>query len=157
MFLVLHYAAPVLSAPQYVEHLQSWLRRYTEAESPAPASAGGSSGATASNQQPAVFPTRLGQPFAPEFESVARCTARHLLRVLLHLYASHFAQLASLGMAPHLNSTTRHLLLLARLFRPASARPSAAAGSPLEDARVLYGADLRDEVAADLAAALLKP
>lgn len=86
-----------VSAPEYIEHLVSWVQAQLDDE--------------------AVFPHRLGAPFPKNFvSSVVPQILKRLFRVYAHIYCHHFDQISELGLQPHLNTSLKHFVLFSKEF-----------------------------------------
>ncbi|KAK9381898.1 Mob1/phocein [Kockiozyma suomiensis] len=85
-----------LSAPEYIEHLMSWVQAYFE--------------------NPAVFPSKIGVAFPKNFQSIIRTIFKRLYRVYAHIYCEHFEVITKLGMQPHLNTSLKHFVYFSKEF-----------------------------------------
>lgn len=84
------------SAPQYCDLLLTWIQEQLDDEQ--------------------RFPSRLGVPFPPDFEELARSIFRRLFRVYAHIYHHHFAHVIALDEEAHLNTSFKHLVYFVREF-----------------------------------------
>ncbi|KAH2320199.1 hypothetical protein KXV64_007935 [Aspergillus fumigatus] len=80
-----------MSAPEYIEHLMSWVQSNID------------------NEQ--MFPSRLGVPFPKAFSSLIRQIFKRLYRVYAHIYCHHYPVVVHLGLEPHLNTSFKHYVL----------------------------------------------
>ncbi|RJE21964.1 hypothetical protein PHISCL_05706 [Aspergillus sclerotialis] len=80
-----------MSAPEYIEHLMSWVQSNID------------------NEQ--MFPSRLGVPFPKTFPSLLRQLFKRLYRVYAHIYCHHYPVIVHLGLEPHLNTSFKHYVL----------------------------------------------
>ncbi|KPV74963.1 uncharacterized protein RHOBADRAFT_53880 [Rhodotorula graminis WP1] len=85
-----------LPAPQYIDYVLTWVEGLIKDE--------------------AVFPTKAGREFSPNFPSVARHIYTQLLRIFAHLYHAHYEVYVHLSMEGHLNSLFAHFLTFGREF-----------------------------------------
>ncbi|KAF8980224.1 MOB kinase activator 1B [Entomortierella lignicola] len=92
-----HFKKPArVSAPVYVDHLMSWVQSQLDNE--------------------AIFPSKIGLPFPPDFKTVIIDIFRRLFRVYAHIYATHFTVIVSLGEEAHLNTSFKHFILFVKEF-----------------------------------------
>eukprot|EP01104_Vermistella_antarctica_P020180 TRINITY_DN847_c0_g1_i1.p1 TRINITY_DN847_c0_g1~~TRINITY_DN847_c0_g1_i1.p1 ORF type:complete len:193 (+),score=28.11 TRINITY_DN847_c0_g1_i1:244-822(+) len=68
----------VVSAPQYVDNLMTWVQDLLDNE--------------------AIFPSRVDTAFPKNFPAVVRQIFKRLFRVYAHIYYSHFSKIVALGM-----------------------------------------------------------
>ncbi|KAJ5243375.1 uncharacterized protein N7469_001702 [Penicillium citrinum] len=80
-----------MSAPEYIEHLMSWVQSNID------------------NEQ--MFPSRIGVPFPKSFSSLLRQIFKRLYRVYAHIYCHHYPVVVHLGLEPHLNTSFKHYVL----------------------------------------------
>ncbi|CAK37590.1 uncharacterized protein An02g04510 [Aspergillus niger] len=80
-----------MSAPEYIEHLMSWVQSSID------------------NEQ--IFPSRLGVPFPKVFPSLVRQIFKRMYRVYAHIYCHHYPVVVHLGLEPHLNTSFKHYVL----------------------------------------------
>jgi MOB kinase activator 1 len=85
-----------LPAPQYIDYVLTWVEGLIKDE--------------------AVFPTKAGREFSPNFPSVARHIYTQLLRIFAHLYHAHYPIFLHLSSEGHLNSLFAHFLTFGREF-----------------------------------------
>ncbi|XP_028894568.1 MOB kinase activator-like 2 isoform X3 [Zeugodacus cucurbitae] len=85
-----------VAAPQYIDYVMTFTQKTVSDES--------------------IFPTKYANEFPSSFESIARKILRLQFHVIAHLYASHFREIALLGLHTHLNLTFAHLTALHRRF-----------------------------------------
>ncbi|GAA5919505.1 hypothetical protein JCM1841_002240 [Sporobolomyces salmonicolor] len=85
-----------LPAPQYIDYVLTWVEGLIKDE--------------------AVFPTKAGREFSPNFPSVARHIYTQLLRIFAHLYHAHYPIYLHLSAEGHLNSLFAHFLTFGREF-----------------------------------------
>jgi MOB kinase activator 1 len=85
-----------LPAPQYIDYVLTWVEGLIKDE--------------------AVFPTKAGREFSPNFPSVARHIYTQLLRIFAHLYHAHYEVYLHLSMEGHLNSLFANFLTFGREF-----------------------------------------
>ncbi|GAA6060009.1 hypothetical protein JCM10212_001167 [Sporobolomyces blumeae] len=85
-----------LPAPQYIDYVLTWVEGLIKDE--------------------AVFPTKAGREFSPNFPSVARHIYTQLLRIFAHLYHAHYPVYLHLSAEGHLNSLFAHFLTFGREF-----------------------------------------
>ncbi|XP_070200836.1 MOB kinase activator 2-like [Littorina saxatilis] len=84
------------SAPQYIDHMMSYIQKSVTDES--------------------IFPTKFGQEFPAGFVELCRKIHRYLFHVLAHIYHSHFSMMVTLGLAGHLNTLFSHFMLFSHQF-----------------------------------------
>ncbi|KAL3439375.1 Mob1/phocein [Aspergillus tetrazonus] len=91
-----------MSAPEYIEHLMSWVQGNID------------------NEQ--MFPSRLGVPFPKAFSSLVRQIFKRMYRVYAHIYCHHYPVIVHLGLEPHLNTSFKHYVLFIDEHRLASGK-----------------------------------
>ncbi|GKZ74069.1 MOB kinase activator 1B [Aspergillus niger] len=91
-----------MSAPEYIEHLMSWVQSSID------------------NEQ--IFPSRLGVPFPKVFPSLVRQIFKRMYRVYAHIYCHHYPVVVHLGLEPHLNTSFKHYVLFIDEHRLASGK-----------------------------------
>ncbi|RAK97230.1 Mob1/phocein family protein [Aspergillus ibericus CBS 121593] len=91
-----------MSAPEYIEHLMSWVQSSVD------------------NEQ--IFPSRLGVPFPKVFPSLVRQIFKRMYRVYAHIYCHHYPVVVHLGLEPHLNTSFKHYVLFIDEHRLASGK-----------------------------------
>src|ERR1700760_1206042 len=69
-----------MPAPEYVEHLMSWVQ------------------ATVDNET--IFPSRFGFPFPKSFRPRLQQIFKRLYRVYAHIYCHHYPIIVALGLEP---------------------------------------------------------
>lgn len=84
-------------APQFIDNIMSYVQKCVEDE--------------------AIFPTKYGNKFPPNFESTVRKIHTRLQQVLVHLYASHLRDIVNLQLQACLNTVFNHFFLFNRQFR----------------------------------------
>ncbi|KAJ5671029.1 hypothetical protein N7507_000156 [Penicillium longicatenatum] len=80
-----------MSAPEYIEHLMTWVQGNID------------------NEQ--MFPSRIGVPFPKTFSSLLRQIFKRLYRVYAHIYCHHYPVVVHLGLESHLNTSFKHYVL----------------------------------------------
>ncbi|PWN23713.1 hypothetical protein BCV69DRAFT_279637 [Microstroma glucosiphilum] len=85
-----------LSAPDYVDCLMAWTQALLD--------------------DAEIFPSKVGVPFPPNFQSTVKSILRRLFRVYAHIYNHHFAHICALSVEAHLNTSYRHFLLFVSEF-----------------------------------------
>ncbi|KIW22859.1 uncharacterized protein PV07_11112 [Cladophialophora immunda] len=80
-----------MPAPEYIEHLMTWVQSNVDNES--------------------TFPSRIGVPFPKHFPSTVRQLFKRLYRVYAHIYCHHYQVIVHLGLEPHLNTSFKHFVL----------------------------------------------
>ncbi|KAI4140303.1 MAG: hypothetical protein LQ340_007892 [Diploschistes diacapsis] len=80
-----------MPAPEYVEHLMTWVQSNID------------------NEQ--MFPSRIGIAFPRPFPALIRQLFKRLYRVYAHVYCHHYHIIAQLGLEPHLNTSFKHYVL----------------------------------------------
>lgn len=85
-----------LSAPAYINALFDWVEEQLD--------------------DPSIFPRGLGTTFSRDFISIVKTILKRLFRVYAHIYHSHFRQIVSLELDPHLNTCFRHFVLFVQEF-----------------------------------------
>ncbi|VDD75384.1 unnamed protein product [Mesocestoides corti] len=78
------------SAPRYINNLMTWTQNQLENE--------------------AIFPSKIGVPFPPNFLKVAKAILKRLFRVYAHIYNVHFREVQLLDEATHLNTSFKHFV-----------------------------------------------
>jgi len=87
----------VVSAPEYVDLLMSWVETQLNDEQ--------------------IFPLQLGTPFPKNFIEVVRTIFKRLFRVYAHIYHSHFQRIVGLGAEAHLNTCYKHFIYFVYEFK----------------------------------------
>ncbi|KAG0216068.1 MOB kinase activator 1B [Mortierella sp. GBA30] len=85
-----------VSAPVYVDNLMSWVQSQLDNE--------------------AIFPSKIGVEFPPQFKTIINDIFRRLFRVYAHIYTAHFTAIVSLGEEAHLNTSFKHFILFVKEF-----------------------------------------
>lgn len=85
-----------VSAPKYVESLMTWIQSLFDDEN--------------------IFPSKMGQPFPPQFQSLVKTIMKRLFRIYAHIYCHHFNEVIELGLNTLLNTSFKHFLLFADEF-----------------------------------------
>lgn len=84
------------SAPQYIDHMMSYVQKSVTDE--------------------AQFPTKFGQEFPSTFTETVRKIHRYLFHVLAHVYHSHYGLMVQLGLHGHLNTLFTHFMVFSAHF-----------------------------------------
>ncbi|SPQ93433.1 unnamed protein product (mitochondrion) [Plasmodiophora brassicae] len=85
------------SAPEYVDHLMSWVESQLNDEH--------------------IFPLQIGAPFPKNFQTqIIPTLFKRLFRVYAHLYHEHFTKMQALGAEAHLNTCFKHFMFFVREF-----------------------------------------
>lgn len=79
-----------VSAPQYVDYVMTYIQKTVNDET--------------------MFPTKHGNEFPPNFDSIIKRVHRLLFHVVAHIYHSHFREVVLLGLHAHLNSLFAHVI-----------------------------------------------
>jgi len=85
------------NAPEYVDHLMTWVEGQLNDES--------------------IFPLQLGTPFPKNFLSIVKTIFKRLFRVYAHIYHSHFKKIIGLGAEAHLNTCFKHFIYFVHEFK----------------------------------------
>nr|KAG5700978.1 hypothetical protein BaRGS_022689 [Batillaria attramentaria] len=85
------------SAPQYIDHMMSYVQKSVTDES--------------------LFPTKFGQAFPSTFLETVRKIHRYLFHVLAHIYHSHYGLMVQLGLHGHLNTLFTHFMVFSAHFQ----------------------------------------
>ncbi|KAM0282578.1 hypothetical protein ACHAQH_002946 [Verticillium albo-atrum] len=80
-----------MSAPDYINHLMTWVQSTIDNES--------------------ILPSRIGVPFPKSFPSLVRQIFKRMYRVYAHIYCHHYAVIRELGLEPHLNTSFKQYVL----------------------------------------------
>ncbi|CAG8726619.1 6655_t:CDS:2 [Gigaspora margarita] len=86
-----------LSAPEYVDHLMEWVQQQLDDES--------------------VFPSKIGDPFPPNFQVLVKNIFKRLFRVYAHIYLSHISVIEALEEEAHLNTSFKHFIYFVQEFQ----------------------------------------
>ncbi|KAL1455007.1 hypothetical protein WDU94_009133 [Cyamophila willieti] len=81
-----------IAAPQYVDYVMTYIQKTIGDES--------------------NFPTKYGNEFPANFESLARKILKLLFHIVAHLYHCHFREIVLLNLHAHLNCVFSHLIIL---------------------------------------------
>ncbi len=110
------------AAPEYVDHLMTWVEGQLNDES--------------------IFPLQLGTPFPKNFLSIVKTIFKRLFRVYAHIYHSHFKKIIALGAQAHLNTCFKHFIFFVHEFKLISSGEQA----PLKELIATYmGKDKGDK------------
>ncbi|CAG8543782.1 10579_t:CDS:2 [Ambispora leptoticha] len=85
-----------LSAPEYVDHLMTWIQEQMNDEN--------------------IFPSTLGNPFPKNFREIVKKIFKRLFRVYAHIYLSHMTAITALEEGPHLNTSLKHFVYFVQEF-----------------------------------------
>jgi MOB kinase activator 1 len=86
-----------MSAPEYVDHLMTWVQKHIDDEQ--------------------VFPTKVGVGFSTGFVDQVKTLFKRMFRVYAHIYHSHYPQMTALGVEAHLNTSFKHFMYFCAEFR----------------------------------------
>jgi len=86
-----------VSSPQYVDYVMTLVQKSVNDES--------------------LFPTKHGNEFPPNFDTVIKKIHRLLFHVIAHIYHSHFREVVLLGLHAHLNSLFAHIIEFNQQYR----------------------------------------
>ena len=98
-----------MTAPEYIEHLMTWVQSNIDNEDMFPSKIGKLSGTTARRFSYAEAAT--GFPFPKAFTGLVRQIFKRLYRVYAHIYCHHYPVIVQLGLEPHLNTSFKHYVL----------------------------------------------
>jgi len=84
------------SAPKYIDFLMTWVQDQLDDET--------------------LFPSKIGVPFPPNFQTIAKTILKRLFRVYAHIYHQHFKEIVSLGEEAHLNTSFKHFVYFIQEF-----------------------------------------
>lgn len=79
-----------VTSPQYVDYVMTFVQKTVNDET--------------------LFPTKHGNEFPPNFDSIIKKIHRLLFHVVAHIYHSHFREVVLLGLHAHLNSLFAHVI-----------------------------------------------
>lgn len=85
------------SAPEYVDHLMTWVQNILDDET--------------------KFPSRVDTPFPKNFKDIVKNIFKRLFRVYAHIYYSHFQKIVNLGEEAHLNTCFKHFYYFIEEFQ----------------------------------------
>lgn len=63
-----------------------------------------------------LFPTKIGLPFPPQFDSLVKKINKHLFQILAHMYHSHYTELLHLKLNTYVNSIYLHFYSFNKSF-----------------------------------------
>lgn len=63
-----------------------------------------------------LFPTKIGLPFPPQFDSLVKKINKHLFHILAHMYHSHYTELLHLKLNTYVNSIYLHFYSFNKSF-----------------------------------------
>ena len=78
------------SAPKYIDYLMTWVQDQLDDE--------------------ALFPSKIGVKFPPNFQVIVKTILKRLFRVYAHIYHQHFKEVVHLGEEAHLNTSFKHFI-----------------------------------------------
>ena len=99
-----------MPAPEYIEHLMSWVQGNIDNEQMFPSRIGGYLEHTSAELLANVH-LSAGVPFPKTFPSLLRQIFKRLYRVYAHIYCHHYPVVVHLGLEPHLNTSFKHYVL----------------------------------------------
>ncbi|KAF4919259.1 putative maintenance of ploidy protein mob1 [Colletotrichum viniferum] len=91
-----------MSAPDYIEHLMTWVQSTIDNET--------------------MMPSRIGVPFPKNFPSHVRQIFKRMYRVYAHVYCHHYSIIRELGLEPHLNTSFKQYVLFVDEHKLASGK-----------------------------------
>ncbi|GMS96256.1 hypothetical protein PENTCL1PPCAC_18431, partial [Pristionchus entomophagus] len=62
------------------------------------------------------FPSKLGEPFPPNFIEIVKSIVKRLFRIYAHVMTAHIEVVATLGAISHVNTSLKHFVLFIREF-----------------------------------------
>ena len=92
-----------VSAPQYVDHLMTWVESQLNDED--------------------IFPIKFDAPFPKKFQSICATIYKRFFRIYAHIYHQHINQIENMQAATHLNTCFKHVISDSHTHAPAI-RPS---------------------------------
>lgn len=101
-----------VSAPEYVDHLMTWVQSQLDDESIFPSKLG-----TLPFLIKVKTWTFVGVPFPKSFSGVVKNIFKRLFRIYAHIYHSHFPKIVSLGEEAHLNTSFKHFIFFVQEFQ----------------------------------------
>lgn len=107
-----------MSAPDYINHLMTWVQSTIDNESVLPSRIGRSSHLLilppCSRLGPltdCLYDCIVGVPFPKGFPTLVRQIFKRMYRVYAHIYCHHYAVIRELGLEPHLNTSFKQYVL----------------------------------------------
>lgn len=101
-----------MSAPEYIEHLMSWVQSNVDNEQMFPSRIGTCFKCRFHSLRSITnWPVSTGVPFPKTFPSLLRQIFKRLYRVYAHIYCHHYPVVVHLGLEPHLNTSFKHYVL----------------------------------------------
>lgn len=103
-----------MSAPEYIEHLMTWVQSNIDNEQMFPSRIGAINYMAILHTLYSVefnSNTLIGVPFPKTFPSLLRQIFKRLYRVYAHIYCHHYPVIVHLGLEPHLNTSFKHYVL----------------------------------------------
>lgn len=105
-----------MPAPEYIEHLMTWVQGNIDNEQTFPSRIGESVRPSVSFKSELVLVQmliilRVGVPFPKHFGQTVRQIFKRLYRVYAHIYCHHYPVIVHLGLEPHLNTSFKHYVL----------------------------------------------
>ncbi|BFZ57492.1 Maintenance of ploidy protein mob2 [Savitreella phatthalungensis] len=91
-----------LPASQYIDYVLAWINNRVNEE--------------------ALFPTKAGSTFGPNFLPTAKTMVKQMFRVFAHIYHAHFDTIVHLSLEGHWNSFFQHFVAFGREFALLDAR-----------------------------------
>jgi len=85
------------SAPKYIDYLMTWVQDQLDDE--------------------ALFPSKIGVKFPPNFQVIVKTILKRLFRVYAHIYHQHFKEVVHLGEEAHLNTSFKHFIYFVQEFQ----------------------------------------
>src|ERR1700733_13415398 len=100
-----------MSAPEYIEHLMTWVQSNIDNEQMFPSRIGMFQALCGLSRTAAHKIHFLGVPFPKTFPSLLRQIFKRLYRVYAHIYCHHYPVIRELGLEPHLNTSFKQYVL----------------------------------------------
>ncbi|KAJ5780153.1 hypothetical protein N7457_005313 [Penicillium paradoxum] len=100
-----------MSAPEYIEHLMSWVQGNVDNEQMFPSRIGMIPSPSHGLVPLLTYLFVKGVPFPKTFPSLLRQIFKRLYRVYAHIYCHHYPVVVHLGLEPHLNTSFKHYVL----------------------------------------------
>ncbi|KAL0940741.1 maintenance of ploidy protein mob1 [Colletotrichum truncatum] len=110
-----------MSAPDYIEHLMTWVQNTIDNETMMPSRIGRCIPRRV-RREVVLTLGRIGVPFPKNFPSHVRQIFKRMYRVYAHVYCHHYAVIRELGLEPHLNTSFKQYVLFVDEHKLASGK-----------------------------------
>lgn len=108
-----------MPAPEYIDHLLSWVQSNVDNEQMFPSRIGKP---VAVVEAWSAMANETGVPFPKTFPNFLRQIFKRLYRIYAHIYCHHYPVVVHIGLEAHLNTSFKHYVLFVEEHRLANGR-----------------------------------